>query len=41
MGRLPGLPDGLSEKNPKNPNFGYILEGLGIVNFGIFYCHLV
>jgi hypothetical protein len=34
----PGLPDGLFSN--QKPQFGLILEGLGIKNVGIFYDHL-
>jgi hypothetical protein len=33
-----GLPDGVFQT--KNPKFGYILEGLGMENVGIFFGHL-
>jgi hypothetical protein len=35
---VPGLPDGLFSN--QKLQFGYILEGLGMENFGIFYDHL-
>jgi hypothetical protein len=34
-----GLPDGIFAY--QKSNFGNILEGLGMDNVGIFYCHLV